>query len=236
MLPTIAAMALVVVFVSAGLWQWGRMEYKQALREQRQRNATLPALRLPGKLPSTDRVGRKVVVDAVLGQWLLYLDNRTHQGRPGYHVLAVARLKGRRQAVLVNLGWVPQGADRRRLPVVMVRSGRYRIRGLINPIPAVGIRLVSPDMRSDRWPKRVQYIDVEWLQKKTGLSLLPFVILADEGQPPHGFVRDWRGIADGKMHMPPERHLSYAVQWFALALTVIVVWVLMNMKRTKPEE
>jgi surfeit locus 1 family protein len=33
------------------------------------------------------------------------------------------------------------------------------------------------------------------------------------------------------MHMPPEKHLSYSVQWFALALAVVIVYLVVNIKK-----
>jgi cytochrome oxidase assembly protein ShyY1 len=31
----------------------------------------------------------------------------------------------------------------------------------------------------------------------------------------------------------PERHLGYAVQWFALALTLVVIWIVVNWRKRK---
>ena len=34
--------------------------------------------------------------------------------------------------------------------------------------------------------------------------------------------------------LPPQRHLSYAVQWFGLALTVLVVALVLERRRRRP--
>jgi surfeit locus 1 family protein len=42
-----------------------------------------------------------------------------------------------------------------------------------------------------------------------------------------GFLRDWRPTVMG-----PERHLGYAVQWFGLAVTLMIIYIVVNMKKT----
>jgi cytochrome oxidase assembly protein ShyY1 len=51
------------------------------------------------------------------------------------------------------------------------------------------------------------------------------LLLLDPGEP-DGFVRHWS--APG---FPPMRHIAYAVQWFALALTLLVIYVVTNLRR-----
>ena len=50
------------------------------------------------------------------------------------------------------------------------------------------------------------------------------VVLLDVDQP-EGFLRDWRPPG-----MPPDKHLAYAVQWFGLAATVFVTWVVLSFR------
>jgi surfeit locus 1 family protein len=51
------------------------------------------------------------------------------------------------------------------------------------------------------------------------------LVLLDPGEP-DGYVRNWS--APG---FPPMRHIGYAVQWFALALTLAVIYVVTNLRR-----
>ena len=51
------------------------------------------------------------------------------------------------------------------------------------------------------------------------------VLLLDPGEP-DGYLRQWQ--APG---FPPMRHLAYAVQWFGLALTLAVIYVVTNVRR-----
>jgi surfeit locus 1 family protein len=51
------------------------------------------------------------------------------------------------------------------------------------------------------------------------------LVLLDPGEP-DGYVRDWSPPG-----FPPIRHIGYAVQWFALALTLFILWVVTNLRR-----
>jgi cytochrome oxidase assembly protein ShyY1 len=58
------------------------------------------------------------------------------------------------------------------------------------------------------------------------------LVLLDPGEP-DGYARHW--TAPG---FPPMRHIAYAVQWFALALTLAVIYFVTNTRRieTAPHE
>jgi surfeit locus 1 family protein len=53
------------------------------------------------------------------------------------------------------------------------------------------------------------------------------LLLLDAGAP-DGFEREWRPA----MRFGPERHLGYAIQWFALALALTVIFVALSLQRT----
>lgn len=235
LVPTLAMIVLVTVFCSAGTWQWNRMNYKQGLQDAREKNRNLPEAELSaGNDAGRDMVGRKVTVSGILGGRLIYLDNQKYRGEPGFHVFAVMKIGSSREGVLVNLGWVREKGGKNVLPAVSVNSSVRQLAGIVSTWPAIGLKLHNPAMENDRWPKLLQYIDREWLQKRTGLNLKPYVLMVNENTI-NGLVADWRGIAFGKMKIPPEKHLSYSVQWFALATAVIIVWIVVNLRRGRKE-
>ena len=43
-----------------------------------------------------------------------------------------------------------------------------------------------------------------------------------------GFVREWAIVS-----MPPVRHVGYAVQWFAMALAILILFIALNVKKIK---
>jgi surfeit locus 1 family protein len=43
----------------------------------------------------------------------------------------------------------------------------------------------------------------------------------------HGFVRDWRPVYG----VTPDKHRAYAMQWFTLALVLLLIYIGVNSKR-----
>jgi surfeit locus 1 family protein len=67
--------------------------------------------------------------------------------------------------------------------------------------------------------------EIARLLGETSWSTATELVLLDASEP-EGFVRNWQ--APG---FPPVRHIAYAVQWFALALTLAVIYVVVNLRR-----
>ena len=59
-----------------------------------------------------------------------------------------------------------------------------------------------------------------------GQSLQPRVIQLDADHAAGFAGRDWSPVNFG-----PLRHRAYAIQWFALALTVFIVGIIINLRR-----
>ena len=64
-------------------------------------------------------------------------------------------------------------------------------------------------------------------QKQAAIDLAShdWVLLLDADSGP-GFVREWQPPG-----LPPERHIGYAVQWWAFALLLVGLFVGLNVKR-----
>ena len=78
----------------------------------------------------------------------------------------------------------------------------------------------------------IGYEDVAEVARQTGLSvpLAPRVLRLDPGVP-FGYARDLALLSNT---LPPEKHRGYAVQWFALALTVLAIALILTFRRKSP--
>jgi surfeit locus 1 family protein len=222
--PTLAAVACVALFVTAGVWQHGRMEQKLALRAQLDAASALPAAALPGGGDLDAWRYRPVVIEGTFdAAHQVLLDNRVHDGRAGYEVIAPFRL-GDGRAVVVDRGWVPQGATRAQLPDVPPPSGTVTVRGRINRLPAY-VELARDAAPGPVW----QNLDLARYAQVTGLALLP-VLVEETVPPPAGdtLVRD-RPAPDFGVDM----HRIYMVQWFIFAAMVAGLWAYFTWKRAR---
>jgi surfeit locus 1 family protein len=218
---------LVVLFLRLGFWQMHRATEKKGMISAYQQAAKSAPLELDAALaqdpsPSTARALR--VSGHFESAHTLLLDNQVSAQKPGYRVWSPLRLASGRLA-LVDRGWVPMSPDRRILPVIETPPGEVSLRGVWQPLPRPGLRLARDDCDRSHWPRVVQYPLFEELQCLLGADLVEGLLWLDPAEP-HGFVREW-----ARTDFPPERHYGYALQWFSLAATLLVLFIVVNLRR-----
>ncbi len=227
-LMTLATLVLLGVFVSLGRWQWARGETKQAVWAEFQRQAAAEPLgtRRFDELPRFASIEVEGVFDG--GRQFL-LDNRSHQGKPGYEVLTPFRTTGG-ALLLVNRGWVPFSGYRDQLPDVSAlpssSNERMKISGRVEELPAAGLasgRL--PPESGARWPKLTSFPTHEQLAAALGEKIEARILLLDP-QLPGGYVRDWKPPG-----LDPSRHFSYAIQWWGFAVVLLVLYFGLNFRK-----
>ncbi len=227
-IPTAAYLVLLPILLALGNWQLNRAEEKQRFLDTQAQQANSAVLALSGVTPD-DAQGlryKKVQVSGhydVAHQFLL--DNQIHGGKAGYFVLTPLVLDGGAKAVLVNRGWMPLTAKRSQLPNIAFTAGQVTLTGRINQFPSVGIKLADAAIPSEQWPSVVQVVDSAVLANKLGYPVFGFQIELD-GSLPDGYVREWHTTT----LMLPEQHKVYAMQWFGLALTLTVLFIIYSVK------
>jgi surfeit locus 1 family protein len=215
-----------VGMVWLGFWQLGRAEEKrviQARDAERARQDPVDLVKMiGGDYPELTRV---YVTGSYDTRRHLLLDNRVHEGVAGYEVLTPVKLAGSDTAILVNRGWIPMGKSRQHLPQVVTNDQKVDVIAILKKPSETVFDIPPSEAYSKGWPKVVQHIRTEELAQLIGYPLLPVVALLDPGQP-DGFIRQWKFIS-----MPPEKHLSYALQWFGLATALGIIFILVNTYR-----
>lgn len=230
--PTIALTLLLFVlatlFASLGYWQLQRKAEKTALFEQFE-NA--PALDIARAVEEGYRFARVDGFGHFDTERHILLDNRTLNGRAGVHALTPFIL-GDGHVILVNRGWLPMPPDRLTLPEVPTDGSSRTIRGRLNYLETDGPRLGKPDrLDPGRWPQLVTYLDRKPLEEALGTVLPGWIVQLDADQAGGFGDRSWKAAV-----MPPETHGAYAVQWFALALAALIIWVTLSYRKPQREQ
>jgi surfeit locus 1 family protein len=229
---TVATVLLLPVLVGLGFWQLRRADEKRLLIEQYERGANTVQLlnaTTADKLPPQQEITTRGKYD---GSHQVLLDNMPSPKRvvgagPGYEILTPLQLDDG-AIVLVNRGWVPLGRTRAELPAIPVGTDSRSVRGRFVELSRPGFRMGSPDTQTS-WPRVLNYPNSDDLRKLYGSKLLTRIVLLDPSEP-DGFDRDWSArLTFGEFG--PERHIAYAIQWFGLAFTVIVVYFVVSLKR-----
>ena len=219
------------LFCGLGYWQLGRSVEKEEQIAQFLKRGTLSALKLTKELSLTKLPELEFRSAVVRGHYLqgrqFLLDNRTHSGVAGYHVLTPLRLSSTEVVVLVNRGWIPAGGDRSASSLTEAPGGEHKLKGLL-VLPREDLLVLGQTgyERPIHWPIIIQRVEIQAISKCLGKSVLP-VIFALGAREKNGFLREWTPY----IGITPERHHGYAFQWFSLAVAVGVVWIFFIRRR-----
>ena len=227
---TLLTMALCVVFIRLGEWQWDRGVHRQAEWDAFARGADAPVALGAQRLSSLERFKRINVA----GNWdadrQFLIDNRSHGGLPGYEVLTPLKLSDGR-VLLVDRGWVPFTGSRAHLPLItIIRTAPVSLTGRLDNLPVGGLALGHAAPTTDStWPKVTSFPTLAELSAALGEKVEPWMLLLDPASP-EGYVRDWQPPG-----LSPLRHWSYAIQWWGFAVTLVIIWGIMSARRQEPK-
>jgi surfeit locus 1 family protein len=223
-----ATLLVVAACVALGGWQLRRGQEKQALvaafADGTATSIELQDVVTVDGLPRYQRVRATGAYDST---HQVLIDNMPSQaGKPGYRVLTPFRRDGSDTLLLVDRGWVPLGTSRSVLPAVSVSSGHRAVSGQLDTLPEPGVRVGAAGVPGDRsWPRVLNFPRQQDVEQALGERVESRIVLLDPAAP-DGFERAWRPA----MRFGPERHLGYAVQWFALALALLVAFVALSLR------
>ncbi len=226
---TLATLAMLALCVKLGLWQYNKAELKQALQTQLEERLAEPSVALPQKItdPEAWRYRRVKFAGTYDTRHQILLDNQVENAVAGYHVLTPARVEGGSAYVLVNRGWIPAAADRK-VPVVSAPQGWQEIEGDIGLPSARFFTLEAPSSVDGEWQQVWQNMDMQRYIKTVPFMVQPFVVRLDPRSQAGGFVRNWPPPGARVMV-----HLGYAYQWFGFALTLLVIYIVLNVKKVE---
>ncbi len=220
----VAAVGLIVLFVSLGLWQLDRAAEKISL--QSLFDADGPYTRLTVDMVFTDfqsieAFGRYDSERQVL------IDNVFVDGRIGYYVITPFRHAADQPWLIVNRGWVAKPAAGEADADFSVGTADRTIRGRVGHLPRVGLRPGAPFETASKWPKKGIYPTLDDLSAELGQELLPFILLLSPVDD-DAYGRGWRPRGSG-----PMMHYGYAFQWFTMAAAVlgVVYWRVRKRRR-----
>ena len=230
-IPTIITLLILPVLLNLGFWQLDRAEEKRDLIELFKKQNDSGPLVITGSPQLDEKVNYRN--SQVEGQYistkLIFIDNKIHQGQSGVYVLTPFKLKESEYSILVNRGWVPMVADRSKLPQIKTSTESLTLLGKVKIFTEKPFTIGEQFQSNQGWPALMQWINVAEIESKSGLKLLPYMFLLDEKEQ-SGFVRNWKPVV-----MLPEKSTSYAVQWFSLALALLIIYIVVNIKKIKSE-
>jgi len=219
---TVAALLGVALLVSLGVWQLYRLTWKTALIAAADSRAHAAPVAIDRTLGGADGDIEYSHAEA-RGEYLpgeAYLFTVLEDGRIGYQAIAPFRLDDGR-ILLVDRGFVPEAG---RAPAAhgAPPAGEVRLTGLVRAARDSGPFVPKPDLAGRIWYGR----DPGAMAAALGVKLAAPLILARDagaaGEVPEG----------GRTRLTfRNEHLAYAVTWFGLAATLLVIYFAFHWSR-----
>jgi len=218
-----------MVLIGLGVWQVQRLEWKEAIVVDRMERMNAPAVALSA-VPEDGWRGFELRSVRARGVYLhdksVEIASRTLKGRPGVHVVTPLVLSDGSGTVLVNRGWVPP--KNARDPAEFQRPGGVvSVDGFLRAGAKTSAWVPDNEPANDVW----FFADAPAMARARGLGVVkPYVV---ELAPTAGGAAAARGypIAGQTVTAIRNNHLQYAVTWFGLAATLVVIYVLYQVRR-----
>ena len=224
---SIAAIVLLLILSAVcarlGFWQLDRAEQRLAISAEIEAGHQQPALNL---IPAPLSVHNWQTAYAT-GFWrpdlTVLLENRNHQGQPGYWLSTPLILNSEtHDALLVLRGWfkrdtpTPQLEDNKESVHVQgeLRSHVPRMYELANLWGPAAQTLPAQLPTADAQPPVLQNLELTALQHATGLQLRPYVLMLHESTPSENpnLIQAWP-----QPNLDAHQNRGYALQWFSFA-------------------
>lgn len=232
LVPTLVTVILLPVFIKLGFWQLERAEQKRVMQDGLEQRRSMPAFRLEPRVGAGEELEYRRVY--VRGRFdpdhQILIDNKIYKGRAGYYVVTPLRMTGSDQYILVNRGWLAAGKTRQELPAIDVVKNHVTIYGVLSKSRPDIMPISDKNRDTSGWPARMQWLDTEEFARETKRKVYPYIVLMD-ADAPHGYSRNW-----GSINLDPDRNTSYAWQWFSFAALLVIIYIVVNLKKTKPED
>ena len=224
--PSVFAAGGIVVLLGLGTWQVERLFWKERLIAERHAAVAAPPSPLPRTIAEAEALAFHHVSAAgtFLNDRELFLGATDDDGHPGYHVVTPLRLADG-DVLLVDRGFIPES---RRPPETRAGGelqGAVKVIGLLRLAPAAKPYWFLPDNNAARnyWI----WFDIPAMAAADHLErVMPFYVDADATPNPGGLPRGGQTQLD-----LPNNHLQYAITWYALAVGLLVVYIVFARRR-----
>jgi len=218
------AILCIALLFSLGCWQLTRSTQKKELLKSFAGRSLQTPLKVKNLQQEQDlRFYQAELTGRFDNAHTILLDNKIFHGQIGYEIYTPFYASGLTAPILIDRGFIGIHRSRTERPAIQAIAGRVTMKGMLN-LPPKYVALGEITDGKPAWPLRVEYIHLAELSKLMKIpQLFKYVLILP---PKNGtYEVEWQVTT-----ITPERHLGYAVQWFALALTLLILSVVLNFR------
>lgn len=214
LVPALSSLVMLVVLLGLGVWQVERLHWKEGILAQIARAEARPAIPLgdtPEPFAKVSATGR--FRPGLVALYGAQSDPNVRSASYGAQQLAVLERPGA-PTLLVDRGWVPIPAG----PAADLPAGEVTVVGFVRPGEQPGPFSANDDIKG----RHFYTLDPPVIGKALGVGpLAPYTLVAMGATPASGYPDPSHALP-----RPPNNHLNYAITWFGLAASLVVVFVI----------
>ncbi len=226
-LPVIITAAAVLLCTALGVWQVQRRDWKHDLIATIEAGLEADPVVLPGKIedPAAWDYRRVTVTGVFRHDQESFLQAQSRNGNFGWQVITPLERLGQ-STVLVNRGWVPFDNKDPETRLEGQVTGTVSISGIARLPWRQGWLAREYVFDNDPVTKTFYEAALGEMAAAHDIDVAPIFVDADETLNPGGWPKGGQTVV--KL---TDNHLSYAIQWFSLAIAGIVIFVLYHRRK-----
>ena len=230
LIPTLIFAITFCGFIVLGFWQIDRADQKNVLNSNytdRQQEAIIVLDKNNVIDEKSSLLWRKVEFEgSFINKQNIILDNQIFNQIAGFNIITPFKIKGSDSLVLINRGWHPNLKNREMLPIINEISDERILQGHIASFPVSGIKLGKNNIETlNSQIFRFQRLDAAELNYFFSAKMMPYMIYLDP-------IIDKELYGNFKLPAPDsQKNYGYAFQWFAFAITLLIIFIRLSMKR-----
>ncbi len=218
--PSIFSILIFAILVSFGTWQVKRLFWKESLIQDYLKQSQSNPITDPAELEksSINEFKSVVIFGHFMHNYEIYITGKTYEGNAGFHVVTPFKMENNK-IVLINRGWVSESYKNPNKRKFSLIKGLVKLKGIIRYPQKKGYFVPENDGKNGFWftivPNQIfdfinvisnpiindYYIDALRFGEKLTLPI------GVEGKPKFR-----------------NQHLSYAITWYGLALSLLFVY------------
>lgn len=226
LIPTLAALVAMTLTLYLGQWQQGRAAEKRNLQADYDARASMQPLSLLSatEISSKDDFRKATALGRFDAAGQIFIDNKSEGNIVGFHVITPLRILNGDRYLMVNRGFVARTSVYPAPPVVSVPDDDIRITGMLLNANAKFLELGKAENNAAISGNVWQNFTVDRYRAQTNRDVMPLVLLAN---PTQLGLKALSERPDARV----AKHTEYMLTWYSLALTVLILWLVLNTHR-----
>ena len=201
----------ILIFLSLGIWQVIRLNWKIELINSIENSLTSEPLEFLGSNPKNFL---KISFEGALdNSKIIYLYSLNESGEPGFDIVNPIEINNTNY--LINRGWVPRELKSNKFDIY-----KYRFNGVLKLKSKFNYFKPDNDVNKNYWFT----LKDQDLTKYTGKRFSPYIIYSTDSSK-NGIPRN-KNIGANISN----NHLKYSVTWFSLAISIFLIYLYFRKK------